>query len=235
MKRSELAALVVINIGGRTDKTSTINQGLNFGLKEYSQIYDFKTRKVPEDSVNLVKGIGSYTIPSSDVNENIPRILEIRLINGTESHAIIIKDKKWITDRWPNPGADNDSIPAYAYQENEVLHFVPYPDSAYEIAYTYIPDEVDFSGDAEENPLYLLDNSLVSYATAFAFDSMELFQQGARWKQKADRQAGIAFKRDQRTFEKRVAQGFLGVSLLSDNNIDQAGYAPTVIDRTLET
>jgi len=49
MIRSALAAAVVVNLGGRTDKTSVVNQGLDFALGEMTKAYGWKELESTSD------------------------------------------------------------------------------------------------------------------------------------------------------------------------------------------
>jgi len=193
MLRSDLRAAVINNAGGRSDKDTVINQGLDLGLKELTKLYDFKDLWTESD-LTTTASVAYVTLPSTMSN-----LVEVRLINGTQSYPIAIKSKVWMVERWANISANNETFPSMGYEEGGLFYLFPVPDDAYTIRVTTVGEPADFAGDSTENPVPILDYSLICWASAFLFDSLEQFDRGTMWKQRAERALRLAVSREKKT------------------------------------
>jgi len=204
MTRKELKDAVRTHFENTTVKNELIEQGLSFGLKTFAQEHDFSIRALTRTGVALTANVETFILSSS---EEIQRVKEVRVLDGTSAYSVQIKEKSWFVKKFPNPTESSPSKPLYCYQEANTLYFAPVPDSDYDIEYTYIPDESSFTEDSSENPIPLLDHALVCWATAYLFDSMQKFQEGRLWRSNSYAAFASAVKRDKRTYTRRIAAG----------------------------
>jgi len=190
--RAELRALVLPHIGNRTDKTVVINEGLEDGLSEAMKVHAFKTKEVETD-VSISDGSTYAAFPS-----NTLELVEARLIDGTSSWPITIKDKKWLVERWPNVSSLSTNKPVYAYEEGDKLYLYPISNGSYTVRMTTRAKATFSDVDGTENPVPLLKQYLVRYAVAHVFDDVQLFDFAAKWEQKAATSLALAIRADTR-------------------------------------
>ena len=176
MIRSELRTIVTGNVG-RTDKDSLINEYFILGLFDAMTRHEWGDLKVEADltinadttSLNLTKGLHFY---------------DFRVISGTNSQELVI--------------VSNSST-----SHQRELSWYPKSDASYTLRYTYQrdPDYVEdtlFNIDSDHNPIQILDNALISFATGYLFNSLEQFQSGQIWMQKYEVDLAKAISFDER-------------------------------------
>lgn len=185
----------VETITGRTDKDDVVNLGLDFGLLTLGLKHNFREMRTLAD----------LNASASDLSEALPSdfydLLEARLIDDTNSYPLIVKDKKWVTDRWSNISADSSTKPDFCYVEGGSLFFSTPLDAAYTIRITYFK-LLSFTDDTTVNPIPIAENALTLYAIEFLYNSLEMFDTGLIWKARADRERDLAIRAD----KKRVAE-----------------------------
>lgn len=173
--RAELRAKVKPLIGGRTDKDSVINDGLEEGLKRAMDVHPFKTRQVETDK-SIAENDTTVDLPDDTLD-----LIEVRLIDGTASWPIFIKEKKWLVERWPNISEVTANKPVYGYVEGDKIHLYPISNGSYTVRMT-TKVKPSFSGvDATENPIPSIEFALICFATAYAFRSVQLFDFAVPW------------------------------------------------------
>lgn len=173
--KAELRAMVVANIGNNTTKTTVINNALDLGLKEIGKLHSFSSM-ISTETISVETDDTSVALPTGTF-----RVFEARLINGLQSNEITIKSKKWVVDRYPNVSALAAVRPCLGYIENGSLYFSHPSDANYSIEAT-VGVLSSFASDSAENPIPELDFTLVCWATAFVFSSMQLFDFAAQWR-----------------------------------------------------
>lgn len=178
MTRTEIQA-VVEDMIARTDKEDVIINGIDFAIKEFTKEHDFQDFISSED---LTTTSGTSYVALSDESD---KIIEARLIDGTNSYSILQKTKNWISKRFPNPDGDPNNKPVYCYIEGGNLYLVPVPDDAYTIRLSVVSSSSDLSGDSSENPLDGLDYAIACWAAGYVMDSIERFDAGQQWRVRA--------------------------------------------------
>ncbi len=203
MTRSELRTLVQSMIGLTTEDT-LINQGLEFGMKYFGGLHDFR---------EMTGVLFLSTVADSSSMALFPQMLHlkmIRLLNGTQSYEIILKPQTWVLQRWPNPAALNSAKPQYCYRDFSFLYFYPVPDAIYTIAVTFsaIPD---MDSDDDESDISLIDYPLACWAAGFVLDALQRWESGAQWRLRAMDAFREAMRTDKRdnVFRKHVGPDHL--------------------------
>ncbi len=200
--RLSLRTKVKINLGNRTDKDSVINDGLEEGLKRAMEVYPFKTRQTETD-ITIVENDTHFHLPTDTLD-----LIEARLIDGTSSYPIAIKDKKWLTDRWANIAACSTGKPVFGYEENGIVYLYPISNGSYTIRITTRVKPTFNALDATENPIPTLDFALVCFATSYVFMSVQLFDFAIPWDNKFVGAVTSAINVDKRSRDTAVVKKF---------------------------
>lgn len=199
MIRSALAAAVVLNLGGRTDKTTEINQGLDFALGEFTKSYGWKELTTTSDILIVVATTPEYvTLPA-----NTSHVQRAGLINGANSWMLPLKTRAWLEARWPNVASDSHGPPKYCYEDKTSgrLYLYPISDSAYSVRVTISKLVTSFTSDATECPVVGLDLALIAWATSYVFQTTEQFINAAWWRDQAELARAMAERADRKSRE----------------------------------
>lgn len=168
----------IVEISKRGDKSTLIGYGIDAGLLDACLEHEFREMEVEAD----------LSASEDDLSEALPSdfhdLLEVRLIDGTQSYPLIVKAKKWITDKFPNIDEDSSSRPDYVYIEDGSLFFSTKLDDDYTIRVTYWKLQT-FATVATENPIPVLKNFLVYSGLSFLYNALEMERRGAFWERKA--------------------------------------------------
>lgn len=221
MTKSEMALAVKRNIGNRTDKDVVIGEALNFALSELSQLHDFFIQDTRSTATTV---IDSEYVDLGD-SSIVKTVFEARVMGASPS-VIQLRPKTWIVDKYPDVGEVTSGVPAYAYQEGNYLYIAPVADAVYTIGFSYYPDIIGFALDSSENPIPLLQQAIIEWATGYVFDSIELFERGVAWKTRAYTSAKIAVDRDRRSFRTRQFTDYPGTAYEPDNVWASPGIYP---------
>ena len=186
---------LVESITGRTDMSSVINDALSFALDELGQRHDFKDMTTEDSSIGLATDDLSFTLPTGT-----KQVLELRIIDsGDTGSVVVVKDKRWITDLWPNISGDTSGTPQFAYEEGRSMFLQPKADGVYDVVVTVVRlVGMDLNSDTADNPISGSDGALVSYASGFIFDAIQLFEEARAWKQRFEQEARKLIKYDKR-------------------------------------
>lgn len=174
MTRETLESLV-LEATGRTDKTSLIRTAIDLAVEEIS------TQRMWTDLQTEAEATLTADEPSISLAEDVTRVTEIRLIDGTLSRPLIIRAKNWITQYFPDPESRSSGRPAYGYLEGRTLHLVPVPDDAYVIRYTYFPLHAALESPTSPLLIRAASRAIVAYATFWIFQSLEKHEDAKRW------------------------------------------------------
>jgi len=211
--RAELRALVISNLGNRTDKNTVINAALEEGLKHVSRLHFFRSL-VSESDIAIVDAETYIDLPATT-----HQLLEARLIDGTASYPLVIKTKKWLVDRFPNIAEGPIGKPQYGYIEKNDLFLYPISDGSYSVRITVSTNPSFLSLDATENPIPVLDIALVCYATSYVMKSIQMFEYAAPWDLEFKNLLTSAILGDQKGPEVMQLQPFTSGEAASKNNI----------------
>ena len=202
MDRSELRDVVILNIGGRTDKNTLIDTAFNLCLSDkIVQRHAFKDC-ISQETVAIDTGVdeAAITLPSGTWD-----VLEARIIDDTSSVPLDIKEKKWITDRNPNPEAEVTAKPSQAYKSEGKLFLIPWPDSNYDVYLTVVTKPTMGAAEDADPTIDDLDSVLISFATYYAFLSDEKFISATEWEKRFERDLLEAIVADQKKPHKHLA------------------------------
>ncbi len=185
MKRSELLAQVILTTG-RTDKTSVINTGLNFGLQELSKIHQW-------EALRTIEGTADIPVPVSVISVQLPsdvyQLLDVRLIDPTSStlcYPMALYRKKQFTNNFPNVAQSLISGRPYAcYKDGNLLMLDRKSNGAYTIRTTYFKIQQFFSDD-DECLVSNADEALIAYSTFYTYRSLAMYADAAQWKASFD-------------------------------------------------
>ncbi len=212
MTRAELRTAGVSNIGARIDKNTVINTALDLGLKALARRHEWDDLRTSVD-LETVATEQEVSLPSDFL-----ALLEARYINGTISWLLEYKTKRWLVERWPNISANNNTKPEKFYVASGSMFLFPVPDAAYTIRVSYVAEPADFADDSTENPVSVLDLSLLSWATHYVMMSMENFAAAAGWLALSEKHLLDAIRSDKRTGVMHQADGGRAVRELPNPN-----------------
>lgn len=172
--RTSVEALV-----GRTDKTSVIDDALNFALQEAADQHYFSELWSQSDE-SIVQAANSVAFKAGSRD-----LLEARLIDSTNSSSwvILIVPKFQFVSSIPSIGDVDEGRPSVGYIEGETLHFAPPSDGTYVIRMTTITVPT-FSSDSDTSSIKGIDEFLISYAAEYLFASIELPESAMLWSNK---------------------------------------------------
>ena len=143
----------------------------------------------------------AYTIEACywlNITSGYHHLLEARLIDSTSSYPLEIREKDWVTQRYPNPAADSTHKPVFAYEEGKKMYLTPYADGVYTVTGTVSSLPTDLSADADESDIDGANQALICYATWYMFDSIEEKGTAAIWWPKYERASALCIQSDKK-------------------------------------
>lgn len=175
--RLDLQAMVIENTG-RSDKTTLINNSLNFALKELSRLYPFAYNR-PEADYS-VAAASTYKALAARLNQ----IVEIRLIDPavtTFSNPLTIMRKVPFVRMFPNvAGSAITGRPSHVYLDGVTVYFNCITLATYTLRVTYY--QLDrFVDDTTVATIPDADEVLVAYATANTYRGLQMYEDAAEW------------------------------------------------------
>ena len=177
MTKAELRTLVQANVG-RTDKDTVINNALDFALTTLSQteLHDDLRREL--DSTCVISST-FVQLPST-----LSQLLDVRLVDPTNpslAYPLVILRKLEFVRMFPNvPGNAITGRPTFSFVEAGKLNFNCITQAEYTIRITgFFLGE--FFADTGENPIKNADEALTAYATANLYESIQMYDDAARW------------------------------------------------------
>lgn len=217
MNRQDLETLV-LEATGRTDKLTLIRSALNMAVEEVSSRRLWRELQV-EDEVTIVSGAQSV-----DLADDLARVMEIRLIFGLISYPLLIKEKKWLTDRVPNIPALSTARPIYGYLEGKTLFVARRPNMDYVIRYTYHRLHPALDLPTSELLLRKCGPAVAAWTTYWVFLSSEQPKEAEMWMATYEKHLASAMKLDEddsvivRRATQRTNTGQAGTGILSVND-----------------
>lgn len=191
MTRLQLRSLVIDNTR-RSDKTDLINAAIDLALEEIGLVHDFRLMS-EESDLSVAQSAASVALPS-----DYYQVLEARLIDGTESFELQIKDKNWVVERWPNIASVPEGTPTVAYEENGTLVLAPRPNRTYTIRVTVSKLPSSLTSDSSSPTIAGISHAIVAWATAYVFKSIQQFEAARFWMQEYARSLILAVRADKR-------------------------------------
>lgn len=193
-KRSDLATRVITNTG-RTDKTTTTNEGLNEALLQLSRINPFDEIRL-DSTLTLASGDSSVTLP-----DNLLQIVEARIRSDatpTKVRPLVLLRKSDFVRKFPNVGNQTyTGFPLWGYKELLTLNLNLRADAEYKIDITYFAlnrfvddDSVSLIPDSDE--------CLIAGATAYVYESIQMYDDAKYWWNKFYTQAQLLAQTSQR-------------------------------------
>lgn len=173
----QLQNAVVDNIN-RTDKTSVVQNGINFGLQEIAKAHEWLSNRFETD---LVIAAGDLSVP---LPATMHKLVEARLINPSAtvlSYPMVIIPKMTFVKTYPNVVAYGAARPFVGYEELGTLFFFPKSSDVFTIRVTCDKLPATLTNDGDVNPLVETDQALIAYATAHVFRSVQMFEAAAVW------------------------------------------------------
>ena len=206
--RSELRTRVQ-NITKRTDKSTVINDALDLGLSEISQLHDWR---------ELI-GVETLSTTTNDTEESLTasthHIIEARVIDGTNSYKLRVIPRRRFYQWFPNVAAASASKPKYAWVDDTTLYFSAPVDSSYDIyVMSYILST--FTGDSTVCPISVAENALSFYAVSFLYDSLEMYNAASVWNRRYEKALAVAIATDTKQPAREfIAEAFKGIPMES--------------------
>lgn len=174
MNRSAIRNLV-IEATKRTDKVALINSAIDLAVEEVSSQRLWSDLLV-EDEVTLTEDE-----PSVELASDMARLIEVRLIDDTNSRVLILRNKTWLVNNFPNVSSQTSARPVYGYLEGKTLFLIPIPNSDYTIRYTYCKLHPALATDADEVLIRHAAPVVAAYATFWVFKSLERHVDAKEW------------------------------------------------------
>jgi hypothetical protein len=201
LKRSELRTKVITNTG-RSDKTTVINDGLDFGLRNLSQTHPFLALRTGEIDVSVVTNDLSVQLPGT-----IRQIVELRLIDTaspTQSFPLKLIRKREFVERFPNVGGSSiTGTPSYCYFDSPMLWFNVSCNSSYTVRLTRFSLD-KFDSDFDETVIPDADEILIAYATAYTYESVQMYTDAQYWFNKFRALVMLAVENEERQIGVRL-------------------------------
>ena len=188
MTRAELQTIVETNVG-RTDRTTTIQNGLNLGIRRYTTRHPFQELITLSSVTGSVSGV-SIAIPS-----NTWRVIDLRVIDGTSSYRIPLINWREAMFKFPNVSACSSGKPTVGWVRDAIYFDVPLS-SAYVFSVLTWRYQGSYTGDSDSCLVSKLDEALVGYATSFAFRSLQLYTDSDQWLRLAEESYRQAYLSD---------------------------------------
>jgi len=224
MTREELRTLVEANLSNRSDLDDAIDDWMDTCLKEeILQAHLFSGTISEVGDAEWGDDNSGIVLP-----DNVFKVLEARIINGSSSYKLYVKTKRWVVARWPNPESDPVGKPVYGYVEGGVLVVTPWSDAEYDTKLTIssYPAFVAVEEEDDEDDYVIsclgLDTVVVNYATWKAMLSLEKFQSATFWQAEFERSLAKAARADKRApgVELKMGDGMEEKRLRSDYYLD---------------
>lgn len=182
----------VVDSSQRVDKISVINTGINLGLSEISQLYDWRDLRVQVD-ININPNDLSFPLPA-----DFYQIVDVRLINGALSYPLVLIPKDKFTRMWANVSALGSGRPWTGYEELGTLYFAPMSAGAYPMRTTYIRLHPQLQFDSDQPLIQTVNMALVAYACWYLYMTIGMLQDAASWRQTFEGEVQRAIVADQR-------------------------------------
>lgn len=178
MNRDALAAVVVSNTA-RTDKTTVINNGLDFAARELLSRYLFREMVATAD-LSVTAGDLLEALPS-----NLMDVLAVGLVMDTWAVPVYLKSREWFVQQFPDVAGQAAGTISYTWADRSNIYFYPkpYADCKVRILYRKLP--IAFATGSTENPVPSLDYALTCWATFFVYSSLGMFKSALFWKREA--------------------------------------------------
>lgn len=174
---------------GRTDKDSVIDNSITLALEAIGRRHRFRVMRTESD-LSIVADDLLIALPSGTVD-----VHEARIIDGTSSYPILLKTKKWITDRWPNIDGDSKGKPVRAYVEGSNLYLQPQCDDSYTVRLT-VTKYPTLASDSDTLSIPGVDECVINWCTAYVLRSYEKFQEAVQWERRFETALKFAMKDD---------------------------------------
>lgn len=204
MIRSALRTQVE-NIISRDDKTDLINSALDMALEEISMRHYFLDM-YSESDLTTVAAQAYVDLPS-----NTHKLMEARFIDSTQSYPLDIRNKRWLTQYFPNISADSNMKCKWGHVEDDKLYLYPVPDDAYTIRVTVLKLMQNLASDAASPETNGIDRVIIAFAAHWVFEALEQYESAAKWLIKFERMLERAVRDDEkRLAENRIFTGFQG-------------------------
>lgn len=153
----------VVDNTSRTDKTDTISELIESGLREIQRHHDFRSLR---EIVSTTVGIGDYSIP---IPAGTHKMFRVILVNGVLSREITLYAPARFKSSYPTPEVMISGIPCIGTEEGSTITIVPPSNAEYEIRIARIKLLAIPLDDLSTFPIPGLDEFLVAYATAGIF------------------------------------------------------------------
>jgi len=166
---------LIVETTGRRDKLTLIRSAIDMATEEVSKErlwLDLQT----EAEVTTVVDQGYVELVAQST-----RVAEVRLIDDLSSRTLLIRPKTWLVVQCPSPESRASGRPVYGYLEGTRLNFLPVPDDAYVIRYTYFKLHPALSAASSELLISHAGPSVVAFATHWVFQSLEKYEDANQW------------------------------------------------------
>lgn len=204
MKRSDLRASARLNLG-RDDKDTVLDLGLDLGLSDMCLQHPFRINRQDVGDIVVPSGVNTLLLP-----EQTFKLVSLTYLNLEQSRGMMQVMRQDFERILPDVSAQAlTGIPHLFYEWNGVVYLDRSVDvdTTFKVTIDTLP--LTFASDESTPPTSFMDNALISFATAYAFRSLESFENSREWMQEYGRALQLAIIADERTPSPEVqAQGF---------------------------
>jgi hypothetical protein len=181
---------LVLGNTGRTDKDIYIDTYLKRAVVEIGRRHNFKSLQVETD-LSIGENAVSIPLPSDTI-----RLLEARLINGTQSTPMPIYSKAVVVRQYPSISSMQTGVPSMGYEQNNVIYFLPPSNGSYTIRVTCIKAPAALLAPGDTCDIPDSEDALVAYATASVYRSLQQYQDATYWMTEFERSLAAAIRCD---------------------------------------
>jgi len=161
---------LVIDITGRTDKTSIVNRGLVMAFNDLARRHNFRVF-FTEHTTTPAADTTHIALPT-----NFRKFYETRV----DGHSVVLKARKWISEKYPRRATDSAGQPLYCFLAVGELHFAPRIAADKPVVMTYVTCP-DLTGAMAWNADGAFDDVVVNFTTAFVFRSINMPDVASYW------------------------------------------------------
>ena len=178
MNRGQMKTHIGLIVNRSDTHDDLVEDALNFALQEISMRHAFRDMK-SQSNIVTADGVAYATLPTST-----HRVVEARLIDGTQSYELDLRPKRQLVNLHPNASSESEGKPDFAYQEGSLLYLFPIPDDAYTITLTVVKLMADMDDDSDTPEVSGIDRVIIAWAVSWVYEALDMHDTATRWLQR---------------------------------------------------
>ena len=187
LTRTEIAAEIRANLGGRTDLDTLLSTRINLSQRRIARKHDWEElerTKVDASSATSTKSYDVATFVGESAatgNDVVKDIHTIRLISAEESRRLIRVTPAQADMVIPYPENSATGKPFWYIWYGNYFEMIRIPDDSYTcyVRWSKYPDDMD--NDASRSDLKNKDDAIIALTTSWSFSSLKMKEEAAHW------------------------------------------------------